>query len=174
MHGTAFVPPVKFVGCCKARYILGSRRQWRCLEVRMFQSINCVDSRFPVQCEQSPQQRQPLRMQTVEPVFSVRVVDGDGHSAYSRKTFSSLPFSGAHDLTRSAPGSLSQPGMAFSFGEPTISKITWAWWVSLWPGRIGFLLNISPNTQLYMSEISPEDYSIRGTYPAPHISMAVV
>jgi hypothetical protein len=64
---------------------------------------------------------------------------------------------GGKDSIASAPGSSRQPGIVFSFGDPSNSKISCACLKSLSPVRIGLCLNISPKTQ-----------------PTPHMSIAVV
>jgi hypothetical protein len=75
----------------------------------------------------------------------------------SRNRAARPPLLGGNARIASAPGSSLQPGMLRSVGEPTSSKMICAWWMSLWPARMGLRLNISPKTQ-----------------PAPHMSMAGV
>jgi hypothetical protein len=49
----------------------------------------------------------------------------------SRKRAARLPGNDPNWRTDSAPGSSFQPGMFWSLGEPTSSKIICAWWMSL-------------------------------------------
>lgn len=58
-------------------------------------------------------------------------------------------------LTPSQPGRELQPGMFSSVGVPTRLNISWAWFRSLLPARIGLPLNISPKTHLNLLEHNP-------------------
>lgn len=66
----------------------------------------------------------------------------------SLKTWLRLPDLFPKFLTPSHPGNALHPGIFSSVGVPTRLKISCAWFKSLFPVRIGFPLNISPNTQL--------------------------
>lgn len=86
--------------------------------------------------------------------FDIRSTPWDPITANS---WASLPGLSVHLLVPSQPGSSLHPGIVWSFGEPTRSKIICAWFKSVLPIKIGDLLNISPKT-----------------HPIPHMSTAGV
>ena len=89
--------------------------------------------------------------------FSNSLSNEIARSLWSLKTILSVDLRSANTMVPSTPGRSFQPGMFWSSGDPTRSKIICAWCRSLPPAKIGLPLNISPKTQ-----------------PTPHMSIAVV